>query len=91
MFAVDPRACHITIAVPPRGGVAGIVVALGNARIEVTRVEPCGDGGGEMYRLTVLDRRQLAVAILEDFGCRIVGRVTDPVGIPQDLRLVARQ
>jgi hypothetical protein len=91
VFAVDPQACHITIAVPPRRGVAGIVVALGNARIEVTRIEPCGDGGSEMYRLTVLDRRQLAVTILEEFGCRIVGRVTDPVGVLEDLTLRARR
>jgi hypothetical protein len=89
VFAVDPRACHITIAVPPHGGVASIVVALGNARIDVTRIEPCGDGGSEMYRLTVLDRRRLAVTILEEVGCRIVGPVADPV--PKDPTLVARR
>jgi hypothetical protein len=92
VFAVDPRACHITIAVPPRrGGVAGIVVALGNARIDVTRIEPCRHDGSETYRLTVVDRRQLAIAILQECGCRIVGCVTDPVGVPKNLTLTARR
>jgi hypothetical protein len=92
VFAVDPRACHITVAVPPRlDGVAGIVVALGNARIEVTRIEPRGGDGSETYRLTVVDRAGLAVAILEEFGCRIIGPVTDPIGAPTGVALTAAQ
>ncbi len=78
------------VAVPPRhGGVAGIVVALGNAKIEVTRIEPRGSDGGETYRLTVIDRAGLAVAVLEELGCRIIGPVTDPIGAPTGLALTA--
>jgi hypothetical protein len=90
VFAIDPRACHITVTVPPlHGGVAGIVVALGSAKIEVTRIEPRGGDGSETYRLTVVDRAGLAVAILEDFGCRIIGPVTDPIGAPTRVALTA--
>jgi hypothetical protein len=45
-----------------------MLVALGEARIEVSRIELRGDDWG-MYRLAVSDSAELAVRILEGIGC----------------------
>jgi hypothetical protein len=72
MLAIDVRDCHLTVAAPHRhgGGVASILVALGDARIEVSRIEPRDDESG-MYRLTVSDSPELAVRILQGIGCQV--------------------
>jgi hypothetical protein len=38
MLAIDVRDCHLTVSTR----VASILVALGDARIEVSRIEPGG-------------------------------------------------
>jgi len=68
MLAIDVKDCHLTVSTPHRhGGVASMLVALGDARIEVSRIEP----RGEMYRMTVSDSPELAVRILEGIGCQV--------------------
>ena len=81
MLAIDVRDCHLTVSPPHRhGGVASILVALGDARIEVSRIEPRGDDCG-MYRLTVSDSPELAVRILEGIGCQVTRAPNDWIGI----------
>jgi hypothetical protein len=71
MLAIDVRDCHLTVSTPHRhGGVASMLVALGEARIEVSRIEPRGDDCG-MYRLTVSDSPELGVRNLEGIGCQV--------------------
>ena len=78
MLAIDVRDCHLTVSTPHRhGGVASMLVALGDARIEVSRIEP----RGEMYRMTVSDSPELAVRILEGIGCQVARAPTDRIGI----------
>ena len=59
------------IVVPPRrqDGVASMLVALGDAGIEVSEVESGVDDTG-MYRLTVQGDPEFAMRILEAIGCR---------------------
>ena len=81
MLAIDVRDCHLTVSTPHRhGGVASMPVALGDAKIEVSRIEPRGDESG-MYRLTVSDSPELAVRILEGIGCQVARAPTDRIGI----------
>jgi hypothetical protein len=67
------------------GGVASILVALGDARIEVSRIEPQGDDCG-MYRLIVSGSPELAVRILEGIGCQVTRAPDDWIGIHLTLR-----
>jgi hypothetical protein len=81
MLAIDVTDCHLTVSTPHRhGGVASMLVALGDARIEVSRIEPRGGDCG-MYRLTVSDSPELAVRILEGIGCQVTRAPTDWIGI----------
>jgi hypothetical protein len=81
MLAIDVRDCHLTVSTPHRhGGVASMLVALGDARIEVSRIEPRGGDSG-MYRLTVSDSPELAVRILEGIGCRVTRVPSDLSGV----------
>jgi hypothetical protein len=80
MLAIDVKDCHLTVSTPHRHGVATTLVALGDARIEVSRIEPRGDEGG-MYRLTVSDSPELAVRILEGIGCQVTQASSDRIGI----------
>jgi hypothetical protein len=57
-----------------------MLVALGEARIEVSRIEPRGDDWG-MYRLAVSDSAELAVRILEGIGCQVTRGPSDRIGI----------
>lgn len=71
MLAVDVNDCHIMVAMPRRhGGVAGMLVALGDADVAVSRIEPRGAETG-IYRLTVGRPSRLAVRILEGIGCQV--------------------
>ena len=82
MYAMDTGDCQLIVTMPRRhGGAVSLLAALGHAEIEVTRIEPWGDGGG-MYRITVSHRPRLAVVLLEGLGCRVTGSASDPIGIP---------
>ena len=86
MLAIDVRDCHLTVVTPHRdGGVVSILVALGDARIEVSRIESRGDETG-MYRLTVSDSPELAVRILEGIGCQVTRAPSDRIGIHHTAR-----
>jgi hypothetical protein len=71
MLAIDVRDCDIVVAMPHRhGGVARMLMALEDAGLGVSRIEPrVGQTG--MYRLTAKGNPQLAVTILEGLGCRV--------------------
>ena len=70
MLAIDVRNSDIILAMPHRqGGVASMLVALKDAGLGVSRIEPrIGETG--MYRLMVNDNAEVAVRILEGIGCR---------------------
>jgi len=81
MLAIDVRVCHLTVVTPRRhSGIANILVALGDARIEVCRIEPRDDASGT-YCLTVSASPELAVRILEGVGCEVTRAPSDRVGI----------
>lgn len=83
MYAMNTNDCQLIVSLPHRhGGVASMLAALGKAEIEVTRIEPRGDDGAGMYRVTVSHRPRLAVVLLEGFGCRVTGPASDPIDIP---------
>ena len=71
MFAIDIRDSDLVVVVPQRhGGVAGMLVALGDAGLAVSRIEPrIGEAG--VYLLTVQGKAEIAVTILEGFGCTV--------------------
>jgi hypothetical protein len=72
MLATDVSDCHITVTAPTgTDGVANILVALGNARIDVIRIEPSG-GALRLYELTIRGHVVLAVTILETVGWTVV-------------------
>ena len=71
MLAVDVRDSDLILAMPHRhGGVARMLVALEEAGLGVSRIEPrTGEAG--MYRLSVKGSAEIAVSILEGIGCRV--------------------
>ncbi|HXL60509.1 MAG TPA: hypothetical protein VN959_07510 [Mycobacterium sp.] len=71
MLAVDVRDSDLVLAMPYRhGGVASMLMALEDAGLGVSRIEPrIGEAG--MYRLTVKGSAETAVGILEAIGCRV--------------------
>ena len=71
MLAVDVRDSDLILAMPHRhGGVARMLVALEEAGLGVSRIEPrTGEAG--MYRLSVKGSTEIAVRILEGIGCRV--------------------
>ncbi len=71
MLGVDIRDSDIVLAMPNRhAGVAGVLVALEDAGLGVSRIEPrTGETG--MYRLTVKGSAEVAVKVLEGIGCRV--------------------
>jgi DNA-binding PadR family transcriptional regulator len=71
MLAVDVRDSDVILAMPHRhGGVARMLVALEEAGLGVSRIEPrTGEAG--MYRLSVKGSAEIAVRILEGIGCRV--------------------
>jgi hypothetical protein len=71
MLAIDVRDTDLVLAMPHRhGGVARILVALEDAGLGVSRIEP-QIGGAGVYRLTVHGNAERAVRILEGLGCRV--------------------
>jgi DNA-binding PadR family transcriptional regulator len=71
MLAIDVGDCDIVVAMPHRhGGVARMLVALEEAGLGVSRIEPrVGQTG--MYRLTAKGSPELAARVLEGLGCRV--------------------
>ena len=71
MLAVDVRDSDLVLVMPHRhGGVARMLVALEDAGLGVSRIEPrIGEAG--MYGLTVNGNAEIAVRILEGIGCRV--------------------
>ena len=71
MQAMNGRNSHLMVA-PPHvwEGVANMLVALGDARIGVTKVEVPIDETGR-YVLTVSETPELAARILEGIGCQV--------------------
>jgi hypothetical protein len=71
MLAIDGRNSPLVVAPPHRrDGVANMLIALGGARIEVTKVEAPMDERGR-YLLTVTETPELAARILEGIGCQV--------------------
>jgi hypothetical protein len=77
MLAVDVRDSDLVLAMPHRHrGVARMLVALEDAGLGVSRIEPrIGEG---MYRLTVKGSPEIAVRILEGIGCRVTASPYPP-------------
>ena len=71
MLAIDVGDSDLMVVMPHRyGGVASMLVALGDAGLGVSRIEPrIGEAGA--YRLTVQGRAEIAVTILEGIGCTV--------------------
>jgi hypothetical protein len=71
MLAIDIRDCDILVTTPHRhGGVARMLVALEDAGLGVSQIEPrIGETG--MYRLRAKGNPEIAVRILEGIGCRV--------------------
>jgi DNA-binding PadR family transcriptional regulator len=71
MLTIDVRDTDLVLAMPHRhGGVAHMLVALEDAGLGVSRIEPrIGEAG--VYRLTVNGNAESAVRILERLGCRV--------------------
>lgn len=77
MLAIDVRDCDIMVSVPDsHGGVAPMLVALEEAGLGVTHIEPWAGEPG-IYRLTFTDSPEHALRILESIGCR--GAATSPL------------
>jgi hypothetical protein len=69
VYAMDTRDCELIVTMPHRrDGVVSVLAALGHAEIKVIRIEPRGDDGDGIYRVTVSHRPRLAVVILEGLG-----------------------
>ena len=71
MLAIDITDSDLVLAMPHRhGGVADMLMALEDAGLGVSRIEPrTGEAG--MYRLSVKGSAETAVRVLEGMGCRI--------------------
>jgi hypothetical protein len=71
LLTIDVRDTDLVLAMPQRhGGVANMLVALEDAGLGVSRIEPrIGEAG--VYRLTVNGNADSAVKILEGLGCRV--------------------
>jgi hypothetical protein len=78
MLAVDVRDSDLVVAMPHRHrGVARMLVALEDAGLGVSRIEPrTGEAG--MYRLIVKGSPEIAVRILEGIGCRVTASPYPP-------------
>jgi hypothetical protein len=74
MLAIDIRDCDILVTTPHRhGGIARMLVALENAGLGVSQIEPrIGETG--KYRLRAKGSPEVAVRILEGIGCRVTSR-----------------
>jgi hypothetical protein len=70
-LAIDARDSDLMLVMPHRhGGVASMLVALEDAGLGVSRIEPrIGEAG--TYRLTVQGTAEVAVTILEGIGCTV--------------------
>jgi hypothetical protein len=75
MLAIDIRDCDIVVTTPHRhGGVARMLVALEDAGLGVSHIEPrIGETG--TYRLRANGSPEIAVRILERIGCRVTSRL----------------
>jgi DNA-binding PadR family transcriptional regulator len=71
MFAIDVRDSDLVLVMPAgQGGVARMLMALEDAGLGVSRIQPrAGEAG--MYRLTVQGNAEIAVRVLEGIGCRV--------------------
>jgi len=78
MLAIDVTDSDLMVIMPHRhGGLAGMLVALEDAGLAVSRIEPrIGEAG--MYRLTLHGRAEIAVTILEGIGCTAVASPYPP-------------
>ena len=66
-----PRTPRTLLVVPPFGSAADLLVALGNAGVGVTHLEPSGHDPRAL--VVAVDRDpDLAVRILEGIGCDVV-------------------
>jgi hypothetical protein len=85
MLTIDVRDTGLVLAMPHwNGGVARILVAIEDAGLGVSRIEPrIGEAG--MYRVTVQGNPEIAVTILEGMGCRVT-----PVAVPAGVDMRAR-
>jgi hypothetical protein len=72
MLGIDVRDSDLVVTVPyRRGGVARMLVALEDAGLGVSRIEPrIGDAG--TYRVTVRGSAEISVGILEAIGCTVI-------------------
>ncbi len=86
MLAVDVGDSDLAVTLPHRhGGVARVLVALGDAGLGVSRIEPRAGQAGK-YRLTVQGNAESAVRILEGMGCRVT-----PSPVPPSVAMRARE
>jgi hypothetical protein len=71
MLAIDVTGSDLMLVVPHRhGGVAGMLIALEDAGLGVSRIVPrYGEAG--MYRLTLRGKAEVAVTVLEAIGCTV--------------------
>jgi hypothetical protein len=70
ILTIDVRDTDLVLTMPHRRGVAHMLVALEDAGLGVSRIEPrIGEAG--VYRLTVHGNAQSARSILEGLGCRV--------------------
>jgi hypothetical protein len=71
MLAIDVRDSDLVLAIPHRhAGVADMLMALEDAGLGVSRIEPrTGEAG--VYRLSVKGSADIAVRILESMGCKV--------------------
>jgi len=78
MLAIDVTDSDLMVVMPHRhGGVAGMLVALEDAGLGVSRIEPrAGEAG--MYRMTVHGSAEIAVTILEGIGCTVAASPYPP-------------
>jgi hypothetical protein len=78
MLAIDGGESDFALVMPRRhGGVVGMVLALEDGGLGVSRIEPrVGEAGG--YRLIVSGSPEIAVRILEGIGCRVTASPQPP-------------
>ena len=71
MLAIDAGESDFVLVMPHRhGGVASLLLALEDAELGVSSIEPrVGEAG--IYRLIVKGSAEIAVRILEGIGCRV--------------------
>jgi hypothetical protein len=78
VIAINGQCRRIMVAMPHRhGGVASMLVALGDANVEVIAIAPSGDDTG-VYQLTLGEGSQGAAELLAGMGCSILWSQAPP-------------